>query len=162
MPNQNNNFLNNARVADFGEVVFVSKNHTIPALPNMDLIVLKNGDIYQAICIDIEIDATGNTVKDACDNLKQALFSYIKLMVENYNGDTKAAMEDIVNTAFGQGDFKTQLLAEYLKAEHQYLINKIFTGRSVVSRRKVIADALRTIFQLEPIRFNLTSAVGSV
>jgi len=147
-------------VAAFGKVVFISKNHTIPALPDMNLIILKNSGAYQAICIDIEIDTIGDTVKEACDNLKHALYAYTAHMVDNYDGDVKAAVEDIVNTAFSQGDLKTRLFGEYLKAKHQHLIEKISREHRVKSRIEVFFNALHAAFQLEPIRFNLTLAAG--
>ena len=102
-----------ADVADFGKIIFVHKNHTIPGLPDMNLIVLKKEGIYQAICIDIEIDAVGDTLKDACSNLKKTLMAYIGQMVSNYNGDLKAAVSDIIDTAFGSGDVKQQLFTLY-------------------------------------------------
>jgi hypothetical protein len=41
----------NARVVDFGEVVFYST--PLSELPIMKFIILKKEDAYQAICIDI-------------------------------------------------------------------------------------------------------------
>jgi len=147
-------------VADFGKIVFVPRNHTLPALPDMSLIVLKNNGAYQAVCIDIEIDAIGDAMKDACDNLKQALRAYVLSMVDNYNGDAKAAAEGIVNTAFSRGEIKSQLYAKYLQAKHQYLINKIAREHKAKSRKEELINAWHRVFQLEPIRLNLTLAAG--
>jgi len=155
MPN-----LDTTNVADFGKIMFVPKNHTILALPDMNLLVLKNDDGYQAICIDIEIDAVGNTIRSACDNLKQTLRMYITQMVSNYDGNIKAATEDIINTSFCQGTIKSQLFARYLEMKHNYLIKKIAQKRSIRSRKEDLINACGRIFQIEPIRFNLTLAAG--
>jgi len=154
--------FSNADIADFGKIVFVPKNHALPALPDMNLIVLKNSETYQAVCIDIEIDAIGDTMKDACDNLKHALHTYITSMVENNNDNVKAAMEDIVNAAFSEGETKSQLYNRYLQAKHQYIINKIAREHKAKSRKEEFINAWHRIFQLEPIRLNLTLAAGII
>jgi len=116
--------------AAFGQIVFVSKNHTVPALPDMSLIVLKNDSVFQAICIDLEIDSIGNNIDNACVNLKQALHAYSAQMISNYEGNIIAASKDIIDVAFSQGESKSLLSARYLQAKHQYLINKIAKRKS--------------------------------
>ena len=78
-------------VVDFGKIIYVQKNHAIPGLPDMNLIVFEKEGKYQAICIDIEIDAVGDTLKDACENLRKSLLAYIVQMVSNYDGNLKTA-----------------------------------------------------------------------
>ena len=153
-------FFNDANVAGFGKVVFVRKNHTIPALPDMNLIVFKKENVYQAVCIDVEIDATGDDLKGCCNNLKQALLSYIAQMVDNYGNNVKAAVEDIVNVAYSPGEMKSVLFARYLSEKHQYLLNKIAKENKAKSRREEFVNAWNRIFQLQPIRFNLTRTVS--
>jgi len=152
--------FSDADVADFGKIVFIPRNHTLPSLPDMSLIVLKNGGTYQAVCIDIEIDAIGDTMKDACNNLKQALRAYVLSMVDNYNGNVKAAVEGLVNIAFSGGEIKSQLYAKYLQAKHRHLISKIAKDHKAKSRKEELINAWRRVFQFEPIRLNLTLAAG--
>jgi len=111
--------IKSMNVADFGKIIFVAKNHTMPGLPDMNLIVFEKEGTYQAICIDIEIDAIGDTLKNACENLRKSLLAYIEQMVRNYDGNHKAAMGDIIETAFCQGDLKQQLFNQYLQAKHR-------------------------------------------
>jgi len=153
-------FFNDADVAGFGKVVFVRKNHTIPALPDMNLIVFKKENVYQAVCIDIEIDATGDDLKGCCNNLKQALLSYIAQMVDNYGNNAKAAVEDIVNVAYSHGEMKSVLFARYLQEKRQYLLYKIAKDNKAKSRKEEFVNAWNRIFQLQPIRFNLTRTVS--
>ena len=108
-----------AKVANFGKVVFVPQNHTVPSLPDMNLVVFYSDDLYQAICIDIEIDAVGSTLKEACGNLKGAIKAYTEQMIYNYNGNVKAAVEDIVNVSFSQGELKTLLFNRYLICKYR-------------------------------------------
>jgi len=152
--------FNNANVAGFGKIVFVPRNHTTPSLPDMNMIVLKISNTYQAICIDIELDAVGDNLKEACSGLKRTLRAYMSQMLNNYNGDTKAVAQDIVNTAFSQGELKAQLFSMYLQAKQQYLVNKIAKEHKARSRTEDFINALQRFFQIEPIRFNLTLTAG--
>jgi hypothetical protein len=147
-------------VVGFGKFSFVRKNHSIPALPDMKLIVFKKGDVYQAICIDIEIDAVGENTLKACGNLKQALNSYISQMVENYNGSTKSAVEDIINTAFSNGELKSILFNRYLQAKRSHLLYKIKKENKAKSRKEELFNGIRKFFQVAPIHFDLTLAAG--
>lgn len=148
------------KVVDFGKIVFVPRNHTIPGLPDMNLIILQKDNVYQAICIDIEVDAVGDTLRDSCINLKKALIAYIGQMVSNYEGNIKNAIEDIVNTAFTSGDLKTKLFQHYLETKHQYLLRKIAKENKAKSRSKEFFIAWKRVFQIQPIQFNLTLASG--
>jgi hypothetical protein len=149
-----------ANVAAFGKIIFISRNHTIPGLPDMNLIVLKNDDAYQAICIDIEIDAVGNTLRDACKNLRQSLLAYLRHMVGNHSGNLKDTVGDIIETVFSEGGLKKQLFDQYLQAKHQYLVERISKENKAKSRKEEFFNAWRRTFQIQPIQFNLTLAAG--
>jgi len=147
-------------VADFGKIIYVPKNHAIPGLPDMNLIVFEKEGKYQAICIDIEIDAVGDTLKDACENLRKSLLAYIVQMVSNYDGNLKAAVGVIIDAAFSQGDLKQQLFNQYLQAKHRYLVEKIARENKAKSRKEEFVNAWKRVFQIQPIQFNLTLAAG--
>jgi len=152
--------FDNATIIDFGKVIFRPKNHTIPALPDMNLIIFLKDDVYQAICIEIEIDAIGDNIKDACNNLKQALHTYTLQMINNYNGNLNDVVKDIINTAFSQGKLKSQLFEKYLHAKRQHLLEKITKEHKAKSRKEEFLNAWHRIFQFEPIRINLTMAAS--
>jgi|TergutMp193P3_1026864.scaffolds.fasta_scaffold72583_2 hypothetical protein len=153
--------LINVEAVDFGKVFYLP-----PKLPDMSLIVFKKEGYYQAICIDIEIDAVGKDLKEACENLRKKLGSYIKQMVANYDGNEKAAMNDIVRIAFSEGMLKTMLFNRYLMAKHQYILDRIAKESKVKSSREEIVILLKMIFQMlfqlnrPQIRFNLRLAAG--
>jgi len=145
-------------VADFGKIIFVPRNHTIPGLPDMNLLVLRKEGVYQAVCIETEIDAVGDTLKDACENLRKSLLAYIGQMVSNYDGNIKAAFVDIMDTAYSPGDLKSLLFNRYLQAKRQYILDKIAKENRAKSRREEFINAWRRVFQIQPIQFNLTLA----
>ena len=147
-------------VVAFGKISFIHRNHTMPGLPDMNLIVIKNEDEYQAICIDIEIDAVGNSLKAACGNLKNALYAYIGQMLINFGNNKKAAVEDIVNTAYSAGNMKLSLFDIYLKTKHRYILDKVSKKNKVKSRKEEFINAWKRAFQFQPIQFNLTPAAG--
>jgi len=150
--------FNNPKVAGFGKAIFIPVKSTTPPLPNMNVVILKHPDKYQAICIDIEIDAVGSSLTEARDNLKKALCAYTTQMVVNYQGDVKAAAQDIIDTAFKGGDLKTQLFAIYLDAKKQYLTDRITKEQKAWSKAENFFTALKRIFQVEPVQFNLNLA----
>jgi len=150
----------NERVEAFGKITFAPKNHNIPALPDMNLIMFKKESCYQAICINIEMDAVGDDVEECCDNLRQVLFAYIRQMVDNYNGNFKEAVEDIINVSYSNGVLKSQLFDRYLQAKRQYLLNKIAKEHKVKSRKDEFVSAMSRFFQSEPIRFNLAKVAA--
>jgi hypothetical protein len=110
------------KVENYGKVTFVRRNHTIPALPDMKLIVLKKESGYQAICINIEIDAVGNSVKESCNNLRHAIFAYTKQMIDNYDGNIQEAVKDIINVSYSDGALKSQLFTLYLNAKRRHIL----------------------------------------
>jgi len=152
--------MSSDKVVDFGKIIFVPRHHTIPGLPDMNLIILEKEGVYQAVCIDIEIDAVGDTLKDACINLKKALIVYQEQMVSNYNGNARDAVEDIVNTAFSSGNVKTLLFHRYLEAKHQYLLGKIAHKNKAKSRGDEFMNAWKRLIQHQPIQFELAWAPG--
>jgi len=152
--------IKSMNVADFGKIIFIPKNHTMPGLPDMNLIVFEEEGVYQAICINIEIDAVGDTLKSACENLRKSLLAYIEQMVSNYDGNLKAAVGDIIDTAFRQGDLKQQLINQYLQAKHRYLVDKVARENKAKSRGEEFINAWKRVFQIQPIQFNLTLAAG--
>jgi DNA-binding transcriptional regulator YbjK len=67
-------------------------------------------------------------------------------MVDNYSGDIKAAMEDIVNISYSQGELKSQLFARYLQAKHQHLLIKIAKEHKAKSREGRIYKCMEQDF----------------
>ena len=142
-------------LANFGKINFLRKNHSIPALPDMKLVIFKTEGVYQAICIDLEIDAVGDTEIQSCNKLCYALKIYIQQMIDNYNGKIKDAVSEIINVAYSQGNTKSILFNRYLNAKRENIIARVEKGKKAVSRLDKVVDTIKTVFQYTPIRFDL-------
>ena len=151
---------NSLETANFGKIAFTPRNHTVPSLPDMNLIIFKNGENYQAICIDLELDSVGDKVENACRNLRQRLLAYTTQMVQNYNNDVRSAAEDIISTAYSRSELKIQLFNRYAQAKQQFLLDKLANKKKARSRREDFFKAIHRVFQIEPISLNLTLAAG--
>lgn len=146
--------ISSAKVAGFGKFYFFP-----PELPDMSLIVFRKDGSFQAVCIDVEIDAVGGSEQEACKNLARTLNGYIKQMVNNYDGDKKAAIEDIVKVAFAEGKTKSLLYARYLQAKHQYVQSRIARENKARSRWEEFVVFCKKAFPFfQPIRFSLATA----
>jgi len=107
----------NAETVGFGKVIFFS-----PGLPDMNLIVFRKKYGYQIICIDIYVDATGESLQEARKNFSLALNTHIKQTFEAHNGNEKAAIKDIVQVAYDKGDIKSLYFDKYRQAKHRGFI----------------------------------------
>jgi hypothetical protein len=146
-----------SRIVAFGKI-FVKKGKNIPALPDMKLLVLKTEDGYQAVCVNLEIDSVGETVKAACNNLKKALTIYTRMAVNNLGG-TEEAVKEIVRVAYSSGGRqKEELLALYLKAKRDYITRRVEEKKNAVSRADELGMVLFRLFQMDPIKYTVQTA----
>jgi hypothetical protein len=150
----------NAETVGFGKVIFFS-----PGLPDMNLIVFRKKYGYQIICIDIYVDATGESLQAARKNFSLALNTHIKQTFEAHNGNEKAAIKDIVQVAYDKGDIKSLYFDKYRQAKHKYLAEMIEKESKAKSIKKDIADFALSVFWKmaspflhQHIRFRLTAA----
>ena len=150
------NDIQSAKLVGFGKIFH-------PILSDMNLVVFEKEYGYQAICIDVLLDATGATKRDACENLIRILGSYVTQTIHNHNGDRKAAVEYIERIIFDDNDLKSQYYNRYRQAKHYYIIAyriaKEKRARSIREALAIFWSALFPFF-LQHIRFNLTEAVA--
>ena len=149
-------------LVNFGKINFVRKNHSIPALPEMKLVIFKTEGVYQAICIDLEIDAVGDTENQSCNKLRHALQIYIHQMIDNYNGKVTDAVSEIINIVYGHGNTKSILFNRYLNAKRENILARrenilarVENGKKAASKLDKVVDTIKTVFQYHPIRFDL-------
>jgi hypothetical protein len=149
--------INNSHVIAFGKL-FVKKAKTIPALPDMKLLVLKTDDGFQAVCIDLEIDSVGETIKIACNNLTKALTVYTQMMIDNF-GNIEDAVRDIVKVSYSSGGRqKKELFDLYLESKYDYIMKRIAEKKEASSRTEEVKEIIFRLFQLEPIDYKLQTA----
>ena len=149
--------LEKSTISNFGKVIFVPSNHTIPSLPDMKLLIFKKENTYQAICIDLELDAIGSSLEDSWNNLKQTLMCYISDMLDTHNGNLKDAVKYILDVVYSKGEIKTLLFNKYLEAKHLYILDNIARKNKAKSRSEIFIKILHRIFiQRGYIKYDLT------
>jgi hypothetical protein len=117
--------LDCASVAAFGKIIFVPVNKDIPRLPLMNLLFFNDkerGDVYpwRAVCIDLELDACGDTMDEAWNSLKESLIMYIALQKKAVEGSVTEAAKRIIQEAYSDSQQKQQYFRIYreVKLEH--------------------------------------------
>jgi hypothetical protein len=124
-------FQKDISVTAFGKIVFIPKDNSIPHLPEMNLLFLdekeERGDIfpYRAVCIDLEIDACGNSVDEAWVGLKNSLTIYIESEKNAVSGSVVEAAKKITQTAFSSSSQKDEYISIYRQAKLKYTIRNI-------------------------------------
>ena len=114
-------------VVAFGKIFFIPKDESIPKLPKMSLLFLKDGGEdavfpWRAACIDLEMDACGTSIKNAANNLKKTLFMYIDMERKAANGSIIEAAKIITRTASSKSKQKKEYLDTYQQAEKKYIM----------------------------------------
>jgi len=132
----------NESVFAFGKIFFIPTHKAIPPLPEMSLIYLKkkeqeNGLSWRAACIDLEIDACGNSKDETWENLKKSLTTYINMEIEAAGGSIIEAAKTITKSAFEESDQKDEYFNIYRKAKLRYTMQAIEKGKlNLVEREK--------------------------
>lgn len=111
-------------VAAFGKIIFFPTKESIPPLPEMSLLFLKKNqeDVlpWRAACVDIELDACGNTQGEAWENLKKALTMYIEMEISLANGSIINAAKKITNSIFLESSQKEKYFRLYREAKMKF------------------------------------------
>ena len=120
-------------VEAFGKIFFIPTKESVPPLPEMNLLFLKEerGGIFpwRAACIDLEIDAVGNSMDEAWVNLKDALTMYIDMEKKAANDSIIGAAKRIIETAFAPTEQKMEYIRVYRQAKLKYTMEIITAGR---------------------------------
>jgi len=121
-----------ASIAAFGKIIFIPVNENVPSLPKMNLLFFNDkerGEIYpwRAACIDLELDAAGDTMDDAWDNLKKTLTMYIDMQKKAANGSIIEAARIIIQEAFSDSAQKQEYFSIYRQVKLNYAMKNIET-----------------------------------
>jgi hypothetical protein len=122
-------------VVAFGKIIYIPTEESVPPLPNMNLLFFKEderNDIFpwRAVCIDLEIDAAGDSMDEAWNNLKDALTIYID-MEKKAVGDIIGAAKRIIDTVFTESTQKTKYMGLYLQVKRLYTMSAIESGNTI-------------------------------
>jgi len=121
-------------VLGFGKIIFIPTYEFVPPLPEMSLLLFKEedrGDIfpYRAVCIDLEMDACGNSEEEAWLNLKNSLLIYINMEKKVMNGLIIEAAKNITRTAFTDSKQKKEYFDIYQQAKLEYTMRYLDSGK---------------------------------
>jgi hypothetical protein len=150
--------MNIESVVAFGEIFFIPTKESVPPLTEMNLLFLKEderGDIFpwRAVCIDLEIDAVGNSMSEAWESLKNALTIYIDMEKTASNGSIIEAAKRIIGAAFTPTAQKTEYIGLYQQAKLKYMMKAIEAG-IINNPIKEEKDRLKKLEATkEPIRY---------
>jgi len=128
-------------VVAFGKIYFIPRDESIPLLPEMSLLFLKDGGQgaifpWRAACIDLEMDACGSSINDAAKNLKKSLLMYIEMQKEAANGSIMEAAKIINKAAFSKSKQKQEYFNLYRQAKENYIMQTNEEKISVVVKEK--------------------------
>jgi hypothetical protein len=129
-------------IFELGKIIFIPTNESVPPLPEMSLLFLKEEercDIYpwRAVCIDLEMDACGNSMFRAWENLKKSLLMYIEMEEKEAGGSIIKAAKIITKAAFSESEQKREYFALYRQAKSEYFIRSIEANlKSVTTEKK--------------------------
>ena len=117
--------MKNTQVVACGGFSFEPKNEWLPLLPEMQMIIIEhfdNNGIYthSAICIELEIDAVGNSEEEAVNELKNELDIYLKSLLQRSESVEDFA-KTVTNIAFSKSRQKEELYTLY----QNYLLDMV-------------------------------------
>jgi hypothetical protein len=137
-------------VVAFGKIFFIPKDESIPPLPEMSLLFLRNGDEgdfyrWRAACIDLEMDASGTSIKNAAINLKKCLLMYIDLEREAAKGSIVEAAKIITKNAFSKSRQKKEYFDTYRQAKEKYFMQAIEEEKRRQEKLRIEKEAFNQI-----------------
>ena len=109
----------------FWTLIFIPKEKSIPPLPDMSLLFFREEERgfffpYRAVCIDLEIDACGNSEEEAWNNLRNSLLLYIRMEKNAFGGSIAEAAKNIKQIAFSNSEQKEIYMSIYNQAKLEY------------------------------------------
>jgi len=154
----------NYTITAFGKIVFVpTSEDPIPPLPEMNLLLFKDEDRgenfpWRAACIDLELDASGNSIDEAWESLKGSIKMYIEMEKKASGGSVTEAAKNIIKSAFSSSSQKTQLMELYKKAELDYTMDTIESGKT----KNPIAEGKQRLEKLEKEQDTIVSIINEL
>jgi hypothetical protein len=140
----------------FGKIIFIPTSREVPPIPEMKLLVGKGSEDfmpYRALCIDLEMDACGDSVKTACDNLKKSIDLFLFSEIETW-GSVQVAAQHITDTAYEETARKSEDFREYRRMKYAHIQNLIRKNISVGFIQEEI-DTLRSFEKKSKISTDL-------
>jgi hypothetical protein len=113
---------------------------------------------WRAACIDLELDASGNSVDEAWESLKGSIRMYIEMEKKASGGSVIEAAKNIIKAAFTPSSQKAQFMELYRKAQLDYTMDTIESGKI----KNPIAEEKRRLEKLEKEQGAIISIVNEL
>jgi hypothetical protein len=115
-------------VEAFGKLVYTPKDDTYPMLPDLDVLVFKHPEdngvySYTAVCIQLELDACGDSLDEVKEELRQAIKLYFNAQARSCSSLEEFA-QNIIDTIFCPSEQKDELFRVYQEAKRNYLMSR--------------------------------------
>jgi hypothetical protein len=116
---------NTAKVYSLGKLFYRKpKSEPYSILPDLNFLIFNHPDndiySYTAVCIQLELDVCGNSVKEVKDNLLKAIALYCNAQARSCNSFEDFA-EKFIDTIFDYSTQKEELFRVYQNAKCNYL-----------------------------------------
>jgi len=154
----------NYTITAFGKIVFIPTNEeSLPPLPEMNLLLFKDegrGENFpwRAACIDLELDASGNSIDEAWESLKGTIKMYIEMEKKASGGSIIEVAKNIISTAFTPSNQKAELMELYRKAQLDYTMDTIVSGKI----KNPITEEKQRLEKLEKERDAIISIINEL
>jgi len=153
----------NYTITAFGKIIFVPTDEEILFLPEMNLLLFKDesrGDNFpwRAACIDLELDASGNSIDDAWESLKGSIKMYIDMEKKAAGGSVTEAAKNIIKAVFTPSNQKTLFMELYRKAQLDYSMKTIESGKI----KNPIAEEKQRLEKLEKEHDTIISIINEL
>jgi hypothetical protein len=149
----------NSQIAAFGKIVFVPRHESVPPLPDMSLLFFnEEGAIspWRAVCIDLDIDACGDSMNLAWENLRAALTAYIEMEKKAAGDSIISAAKNIIEAVFDESEQKRRYVDIYRQAKKEYTMQKIESGKTSDPIEEEKERLKKLEAERESIRFVIT------
>jgi hypothetical protein len=118
-----------ASVEAFGKLAFMPKEETQPMLPDLNVLIFRHSEDngvykYTAVCIQLELDACGNSIEEVKEELEQAIGLYFNAQARSCSSLENFAQK-IIGAIFDTSEQKQELFNAYREAERNFLMSRI-------------------------------------
>ena len=146
-----------AFIEAFGKLIFTPKEETYPMLPDLNLLIFKHpGDngvyTYTAVCIQLELDACGDSIEEVKEELMQVIGLYFNAQARTCNSLEEFAQK-IIDTIFDPSEQKEELFNVYREAKRNYLVSRAQKSKVQMPRiepSSVVSFLFKNDMELSP------------
>ena len=115
-------------VESFGKLIYTPKEEAYPMLPGLNVLIFRhsvdNGIFsYTAICIQLELDACGDSVEEVKRELIRTIELYFNAQARSCSSWEEFAQK-IIDTIYDLSEQKEVLFNSYHEAKRNYLMSR--------------------------------------